>query len=128
MSPSELIAAAREAARNSYSPYSHYAVGAALLCSDGRVFVGTNVENASYGLTNCAERTAIFSAVAAGARDFAALAIVGGKDAPAVPCGACLQVMSEFFRPDTPIHIATLSGDAVTTRPFRSYFPHTFGL
>ena len=91
----ELLALARLAMENSYSPYSHYAVGAALLSADGRVFQGCNIENASFGLTNCAERTALFKAVSEGARDFTAIAIASNGSAP-YPCGACRQALNEF--------------------------------
>lgn len=90
-----LLALAREAMKRSYSPYSHYAVGAALLCADGRIFQGCNIENASFGLTNCAERTAIFKAISEGAMEFTAIAIAAGESAP-WPCGACRQVLNEF--------------------------------
>lgn len=90
-----LLALAREAMKCSYSPYSHYPVGAALLCADGRIFQGCNIENASFGLTNCAERTAIFKAVSEGAEEFTAIAIASTISAP-WPCGACRQVLNEF--------------------------------
>lgn len=90
-----LLELARKARERSYSPYSGFAVGAALLCEDGRVFQGCNVENASFGLTNCAERTAVFKAVSEGAREFTAIAIAAEKAAP-WPCGACRQVLNEF--------------------------------
>lgn len=90
-----LLALAREAMKRSYSPYSHYPVGAALLCADGRIFQGCNIENASFGLTNCAERTAIFKAVSEGAEEFTAIAIAATISAP-WPCGACRQVLNEF--------------------------------
>ena len=90
-----LIEKAREAMEAAYVPYSHYQVGACLLCDDGRMFSGCNVENASYGLTNCAERTAIFKAVSEGAKGFTAIAIAA-KSMPPWPCGACRQVLSEF--------------------------------
>jgi cytidine deaminase len=100
MTNNELLKLAAEAAGNSYSKYSGFSVGAALLCSGGRVFCGCNIENGSYSLTNCAERTAIFKAVSEGFTDFEAIAIAGSADGdysrPCYPCGACLQVMSEF--------------------------------
>jgi cytidine deaminase len=93
-----LLAAARAAMKNAYAPYSHFKVGAALLTAGGDVFVGCNVENASYGLTNCAERTAIFSAVAqVGPKlEIQAIAIVNDHKVPCSPCGACRQVIYEF--------------------------------
>ena len=94
----ELIRAAFEARKYSYSPYSHFEVGAALECEDGTVFTGCNVENAAYGPSNCAERTAIFKAVSEGQKNFKRIAIVGGKKGESVaptPCGVCRQVMSE---------------------------------
>ncbi|GMO50261.1 MAG: cytidine deaminase [Treponemataceae bacterium] len=100
----ELYRIAHDAAKNAYAPYSHFPVGAALLLKDGTVVIGVNVENRSFGLTNCAERTAIFSACAQGCRTFAALAIATPKaDYPVGPCGACRQVMSEFAPPETPV-------------------------
>ena len=122
-----LVAAARAAAAHSYSPYSHYAVGAALLAEDGRVFAGCNVENASYGLTNCAERTALFKAVSEGARRFRALAIAGGTArSPALPCGACRQALAEFCPPSMPVAVAPLRRGATVVRPLGDYLPHSF--
>ncbi|MBR6382055.1 MAG: cytidine deaminase [Lachnospiraceae bacterium] len=103
-----LIRAAQDARLHAYAPYSGYYVGAALLTEDDRVYLGCNIENASYGITNCAERTALFNAVSEGERSFRAIAIVGSpqdtdpKDAPdyAYPCGACRQALSEFCGPD----------------------------
>ncbi len=92
----ELVQQACEARLNSYSPYSKFRVGAALLSKDGRVFTGCNVENASFGLSNCAERTAVFTAIAAGAKDFEAIAICADGSQPTAPCGACRQVLVEF--------------------------------
>ncbi len=87
---------ALDARQNSYSPYSRFRVGAALLCSTGEVYTAANVENASFGLTVCAERIAVFKALSEGKRDFAAIAVAGSGEAPIVPCGACLQVLAEF--------------------------------
>jgi cytidine deaminase len=113
---SRLLDEARRAAETSYSPYSHFRVGAALLCRDGTVFTGTNVENRSYGLTNCAERSAIFSAVSAGKNQFKAIAIFTPDSAAAVsPCGACRQVISEFANADFPVSFAGTEGRVDTT-------------
>ena len=89
----KLMDCAIKARENAYSPYSHFAVGAALLCEDGTLFEGCNIENASYGLTNCAERTAIFKAVSEGHIKFKALAVVADTEGPCAPCGACRQVL-----------------------------------
>ena len=111
MSP--LLAAARAVRQLAYAPYSQFRVGAAVLASDGRQFSGCNVENAAYGLCNCAERTALFSAVAAGCQpgDFVALAVIGDTPGPISPCGACRQVMSELCAPEMPVLLANLHGD-----------------
>lgn len=101
-----LLEAAAKAARKAYAPYSNYKVGAALLCADGKVFTGCNVENASYGLTVCAERTAVFSAIIAGRRDFVAMAVVADGDRMPYPCGACRQVLAEFCREEFSVYIA----------------------
>ncbi len=95
----KLMDCAIKARENAYSPYSHFAVGAALLCKDGTLYEGCNIENASYGLTNCAERTAIFKAVSEGHIKFKALAVVADTEGPCAPCGACRQVMAEFKIP-----------------------------
>ncbi|SDF24355.1 cytidine deaminase [Sporolituus thermophilus] len=92
----ELIAAASKARELAYTPYSRFQVGAALLAKSGRLYLGCNIENASYGLTICAERTAIFKAISEGERDFAALAVIANTNEPVTPCGACRQVMAEF--------------------------------
>jgi len=104
--PADLLSEAVEAMQKAYNPYSGFAVGAALLTEDGAVFRGCNVENASYGLTVCAERAAIFTAIAAGHRRFAALAIVAGNSVRPSPCGACRQVLAEFCAPSFCIYVA----------------------
>ena len=121
-----LVAAAREAAANAHCPYSHYPVGAALLTADGQVYTGCNVENISYGLSNCAERTALFKAVSAGCRDFAALAVAGGEQKAAPPCGACRQVMAEFCSPEMPVVFARLKGGKEVTTTLGALLPLSF--
>jgi cytidine deaminase len=91
-----LVEAAWQVRQLAYAPYSNFQVGAALLAADGRIFVGCNVENLSYGLTNCAERVAVGAAVAAGVREFVAVAVVADTAVPISPCGACRQVLAEF--------------------------------
>jgi len=124
----KLIAAAREAAAAAYCPYSEYPVGAALLTVDGQVYTGCNVENVSYGLSNCAERTALFKAVSAGSRSFAALAVAGGTKKPAAPCGACRQVLAEFCAPEMPVFIARLKGGHVTVSTVGELLPLAFAI
>lgn len=113
----DLLALARSAREKAYTPYSHFKVGAALLTRDGRRFSGCNVENAAYGLCNCAERTTLFSAIAAGCQpgDFAALAVIADTDNPVAPCGACRQVMSELCGDTMPVLLANLQGDTQLT-------------
>lgn len=124
-----LIAAARMAKKNTYSPYSNFPVGAAVLLEDGQMFLGTNIENASYGLTCCAERVALFSARTATDSKVVGLAVsVGheGVDLPKdslTPCGACRQVMAEFLGPETPIHV-----DGNRTFTMAELLPHAFVL
>ena len=119
----ELIEMAREAMKYSYSPYSHFQVGAALLAKNGQVFKGCNIENASYGVTNCAERTALFKAVSEGVREFTAIAIAAQKAAP-WPCGVCRQALNEFA-PDIRV-IVTWDGNRAEA-PLSSLLPHGFG-
>ena len=113
----DLLALARSAREQAYAPYSHFQVGAALLTRDGRRFGGCNVENAAYGLCNCAERTALFGAVAAGCRpgEFAALAVIADTDGPVSPCGACRQVMAELCGDGMPVLLGNLHGDVQET-------------
>lgn len=100
MNKKDLFNLAVDAMKNSYAPYSRYNVGAALLCKNGNIYKGCNIENASYSITNCAERTALFSAISNGEKEFEAICIVGGKNGEitdfAMPCGACRQALSEF--------------------------------
>jgi cytidine deaminase len=112
-----LIQEAIAARQKAYAPYSKFQVGAALLAKDGKVFHGCNVENASYGLCNCAERTALFSAVAAGYRpnQFEAIAVVGNTDDPIAPCGACRQVIIELGGPELAVILTNLKGDIKET-------------
>ncbi len=97
MTDQELVALAKEAMKNAYVPYSKFQVGAALLAKDGTVFKGCNIENASYGATNCAERTAIFKAVSEGVKEFEKIAVVASSGDYASPCGICRQVLFEFM-------------------------------
>ncbi|MBP3412561.1 MAG: cytidine deaminase [Oscillospiraceae bacterium] len=115
MTPIELVNLAIEAREHSYCPYSHFAVGAALLTKDGKVYQGCNIENVSFSPTNCAERTAFFKAVYDGEREFDAIAIVGGPAGKPVselcaPCGVCRQVMREFCEDDFKIYLSKGDG------------------
>ena len=124
-----LIEAALEVRGRAYSPYSGYAVGAALLGRDGQIYAGCNVENASYGLTMCAERNAIFQAVAKGCKRITAIAIVADGNAMPYPCGACRQVMSEFCDPDCEVLVAPLQNlDSYDQSSFGTLLPKTFTL
>lgn len=115
MNKQELMQLSINARDNAYTPYSKFNVGAALLTEDGEVFLGCNIENASLGLTNCAERTAIFKAVSEGKRKFTALAVSGDTEGPISPCGACRQVIAEFCAPTTPVYLTNLKGDVTET-------------
>ncbi len=112
MTKEELVAKAKEARSLSYSPYSHFAVGAAVLTKDGKVFVGANVENSSYPLCMCAERNALYNAYMHGCKkeDLVALALSADTDGPCSPCGACRQVISELFPAEAPIYMSNLKG------------------
>jgi cytidine deaminase len=120
-----LVTAARAAMAHSYSPYSHYPVGAALLTASGEIWTGTNVENASYPLGICAERAAVASAVSAGQRDFVAVAVATASAPAASPCGACRQVLNEF-NPGMAVLVAGPDGPARHYR-LSDLLPHAFG-
>ncbi|WP_368504799.1 cytidine deaminase [Alkalihalophilus sp. As8PL] len=111
MDKKQLIEKAIEAREQAYVPYSKFQVGAALLMEDGTVFKGANIENASYGLTNCAERTALYKAYSEGNRQVKAIAVVADTDRPVPPCGACRQVMVELISPQAPVYLTNLKGD-----------------
>ena len=126
MTPEKLCELAREAMTHAYVPYSGYQVGAALLCKDGTVYQGCNIENATYGATNCAERTAVFKAVSEGKRDFTAIAITSsGKDLT-FPCGICRQVLSEFS-PEIKVILEDEKGE-LHTFMLSELLPHSFTL
>ena len=125
----QLVAAAIEAMRNAYAPYSRYQVGAALLTKAGKIYTGCNIENAAYGPTNCAERTAFFKAVSEGERQFSAIAVVGGAEGIirdfAPPCGVCRQVMREFCADEFEIHL--WNGSEYRTCTLAELLPLSFG-
>jgi cytidine deaminase len=131
MAPEKLIELAKEAMTHAYAPYSHFKVGAALLCADGTVYQGCNIENASYSPTNCAERTAFFKAVYDGHRDFTAIAICGGMEGVitgfTTPCGVCRQVMQEFCKGDFPSYVIGPDG-AYDTYTLAQMLPGGFTL
>ncbi|HRR32820.1 MAG TPA: cytidine deaminase [Kiritimatiellia bacterium] len=122
----KLIAAAREAAARAYCPYSNYPVGAALLTRDGRIVTGCNIENVSFGLTLCAERVALVKAVSEGLCGFAALAVVGGEQTAAAPCGACRQMLAEFCTPEMPVYYARLTGGRCVATTLDALLPRAF--
>jgi len=130
MNDIQLISKAFEAMNYSYSPYSGYKVGAALLTAEGKVYTGCNIENAAFGPTNCAERTAIFKAVSEGERSFVRIAVVGGKDGKPedyfYPCGVCRQVMAEFCNEDFEI-ITAKSADDYVKVTLAELLPYGFG-
>ncbi len=124
MTPAELAKMAADVRVNAYAPYSKFQVGAALLATNGEVFTGSNVENASYGLTICAERTAVFKAVSAGVQTFTAIAIsVPGSGSP---CGACRQVLNEF-NPDLQVYLADENGKVTHETTLDVLLPRAFG-
>ncbi len=131
MDYAELAKTAIAAREQSYSPYSGFMVGAALLAKDGTVYTGCNIENAAFGPTNCAERTAFFKAVSEGGRGFAAIAVAGwpkgGEAAYAYPCGVCRQVMMEFCEPDSFRIIVAKSETDYTVHTLKELLPEGFG-
>lgn len=130
MTPEKLREMAISAMDGAYAPYSGYKVGAALLCADGKVYTGCNIENASYTPTVCAERTAFFKAVSDGCREFTAIAICGGKDGVITglfpPCGVCRQVMREFCGDDFKVYMITPEG--YEERTLAALLPDSFSL
>lgn len=124
MDAKELMKIARKARQNAYVPYSHFAVGAALLAESGKVYTGCNIENASYGLTCCAERNAIFAAVGAGERRFKMLAVAADSPEPVAPCGACRQVIAEF---GIPLVVMGNLKEATKTMTAEELLPYGFG-
>ncbi len=109
------IEAALHARKKAYIPYSNFAVGAALIDENGTIYEGCNIENSSYGLSNCAERTAIFKAVSEGVKNFKALVVTGDTKGPISPCGACRQVIAEFCDQTMPVYLTNLQGDVFET-------------
>jgi len=126
VSPRALIATARESLARAYAPYSKFPVAAAVVDDEGRVFTGVNVENASYGLTMCAERVAIFTAVSAGAKKLRALALTSKNGSSLMPCGACRQVMAELFDSAAPVYSDT-GKERYKTTSLRDLLPKPFG-
>ena len=128
MTPEELVELSKEAMLRAYAPYSGYQVGAALLCKDGTVYQGCNIENAAYGPTNCGERTAFFKAIYDGQREFTAIAVCGGKDGVITgafpPCGVCRQVMREFCDDDFIIYMVAEDGYKAVT--LAELLPYSF--
>ena len=132
MDNQQLIKIALEAREKAYAPYSHFAVGAAVLTKNGQVYTGCNVENASYGATNCAERTAIFKAVSEGNKEIIKIAIVGGKTGEeiteyAYPCGVCRQVMAEFCKVNEMKVLVAKSEDDYMEKTLEELLPYSFG-
>ena len=131
MTPEKLVEMAVDAMQGAYAPYSGYKVGAALLCDDGSVYTGFNIENASYTPTVCAERTAFFKAITDGKKGFSAIAVCGGKNGVIEgyfpPCGVCRQVMREFCQEDFLIHMAGANGE-IKTRTLAQLLPDSFSL
>lgn len=127
MTINTLIEKAKKAREEAYAPYSKFKVGAALQTKLGKVYTGCNIENSSYSLTCCAERVAIFKAISQGEREFMNIVVIGDTEEPISPCGACRQVMSEFFNDDVVIYLANLQGKIKETR-ISELLPGSFSL
>ena len=125
MATTNLIDLVVETTKNAYVPYSHFPVGAVLVAKNGQVFTGVNIENASFGLTNCAERTAIFKAVSEGFLDFEELIVYGETEKPISPCGACRQVMAEFFNQDLPVTLVA-NDKSTVVMTVKELLPYSF--
>ena len=125
MATTELIDLAVKTSENAYVPYSHFPIGAVLVTDEGKIYTGVNIENASFGLTNCGERTAIFKAVSEGERSFKELIIYGQTEKPVSPCGACRQVMAEFFKPDLPVTLVAKDKSTVVMT-VKELLPYSF--
>ena len=125
MATTELIDLAVKISENAYVPYSHFPIGAVLVTDEGKIYTGVNIENASFGLTNCGERTAIFKAVSEGERSFKELIIYGQTEKPISPCGACRQVMAEFFEPDLPVTLVAKDKSTVVMT-VKELLPYSF--
>src|SRR5690625_1758754 len=123
----KLLAEAKRAMKRAYAPYSTFKVGAALLTENGTIYTGCNIENSSYSLTCCAERVAIFSAIAQNERHFKQFVVVANTTDPISPCGACRQVMNEFFSRSMPIHLANIHGEMMETT-VEQLLPYSFRL
>ena len=125
MATTELIDLAVKTSENAYVPYSHFPIGAVLVTEEGMIYTGVNIANASFGLTNCGERTAIFKAVSEGERSFKELIIYGQTEKPVSPCGACRQVMAEFFEPDLPVTLVAKDKSTVVMT-VKELLPYSF--
>jgi len=121
----KLVKEAEKVRKKAYTPYSKFKVGAAVLSADGKIFTGCNIENASFGMSVCAERVAIFKAISEGSTEFEAIAVIGDTDKPCSPCGACRQVISEFSE-NILLIMANLKGD-VKIKKIRELLPEAFG-
>ena len=125
MATTELIDLAIETSKKAYVPYSHFPIGAVLVAKNGQIFTGVNIENASFGLTNCGERTAIFKAVSEGVTDFEELIVYGETEQPVSPCGACRQVMAEFFSKDLKVTLVAKDKSTVVMT-VKELLPYSF--